>query len=72
VRLECSTLNFQSGPVDDSILIDEADPDTIPIDDLASDVSLDEDAVPVRKVTANNKVSSSVFLGSETEIGRLD
>lgn len=47
--------------MDDSILIDEADPDTVAIDDLGSDVSLDEDAVPTRKVTANNKVSHISF-----------
>lgn len=48
-------------PVDDSILVDDADPDAIAVDDLGSDVSLDEDAVPVRKVTANNKVYRFLF-----------
>lgn len=47
----------RQNPVDDSILVDDADPDAIAVDDLGSDISLDEDAVPVRKVTANNKVS---------------
>lgn len=43
--------------LDNSILIDEADPDAIALDNIGSDYSIDEDAVPVRKVTTNNKVS---------------
>lgn len=46
---------------DDSILISAADPDALAIDEMGSDVSLDEDAVPMRKVTANNKVSILVL-----------
>lgn len=38
-------------------MIDSADPDALRLDDLDSNASLDEDAVPMRKVTANNKVS---------------
>jgi len=37
-------------------LIEEADPEAIRLDDLESNASVDEDAVPMRKVTANNKV----------------
>ena len=36
--------------------MDTADPDAVRLDDLDSNASLDEDAVPMRKVTANNKV----------------
>jgi hypothetical protein len=43
-------------PVDHTVLIDEADPDAVAVDDLASDAELDEDAVPMRKVVINNKV----------------
>ena len=50
-------------PVDDSVLLEEADEDAIAIDDLGSDISLDDDAVPVRKVTANNKVSLRADVG---------
>jgi rRNA-processing protein EBP2 len=42
--------------LDDSVLIEEADPEAIRLDDLESNASVDEDAVPMRKVTANNKV----------------
>lgn len=34
-------------------------PDDLPLDDIASDVSVDEDAVPSRKVTISNGVSPS-------------
>jgi rRNA-processing protein EBP2 len=43
--------------VDNEIIMDAADEDTLAVDELGSDVSLDEDAVPARKVTTNNKVS---------------
>ena len=42
--------------MDNSVLIEEADPEAIRLDDLESNASVDEDAVPMRKVTANNKV----------------
>lgn len=38
--------------------MDTADPDAVRLDDLDSNASLDEDAVPMRKVTANNKVAT--------------
>jgi rRNA-processing protein EBP2 len=53
----------QSGPssfkqkLDNSVLIDEADPDAIAMDDIGSEASLDEDTVPMRKLLINNKVS---------------
>lgn len=34
--------------------MDVADPDTLAVDELGSDLSVDEDAVPMRKVTMNN------------------
>lgn len=40
--------------------MDTADPDAVRLDDLDSNASLDEDAVPMRKVTANNKVYPTV------------
>lgn len=39
--------------------MEDADPDAIRLDDLESNASLDEDAVPMRKVTANNRVRVS-------------
>lgn len=42
--------------------MEEADPDTVAIDELGSDVSLDEDAVPQRKVTTNNQVGTDLAL----------
>jgi rRNA-processing protein EBP2 len=36
------------------VVIAEADADALAVDELGSDVSVDEDAVPARKVTANN------------------
>lgn len=45
--------------VDNSIVMEDADPDAIRLDDLESNASLDEDAVPMRKVTANNRVRVS-------------
>ena len=38
------------------------------MDDLGSDISLDEDAVPVRKVTANNKVSWMFLRGGRRSL----
>jgi rRNA-processing protein EBP2 len=45
--------------LDNSIVMEDADPDAIRLDDLESNASLDEDAVPMRKVTANNRVRDS-------------
>lgn len=42
--------------LDNSIVMEDADPDAIRLDDLESNASVDEDAVPMRKVTANNRV----------------
>jgi rRNA-processing protein EBP2 len=47
--------------MDNSVLIEEADPEAIRLDDLESNASVDEDAVPMRKVTANNKVRPCLF-----------
>lgn len=47
---------------DESAAFSEADSDAVPLDDMGSDVSVDEDAVPKRKVTANNKVCTSPTL----------
>lgn len=49
---------------DDSVFVDNADPDALRLDDLDSNASLDEDAVPMRKVTANNKVSPDSHLAA--------
>jgi rRNA-processing protein EBP2 len=46
---------------DNTILIDEADADALAVDELGSDVSLDEDAVPQRKVTHNNKPAMRIL-----------
>lgn len=43
--------------MDNSVLIDEADPNAVAMDDIGSDASLDEDSVPMRKLIINNKVS---------------
>ena len=51
--------------------IDEADPEAVAVDDLGSDAELDEDAVPMRKVIINNKVSpASLLMKDEREVGR--
>ncbi|KAK4683481.1 rRNA-processing protein EBP2, partial [Tremellales sp. Uapishka_1] len=47
------------GESDDEV--EAADPDDLPLDDLASDLSVDEDAVPVRKVTANNRGAMKIL-----------
>jgi hypothetical protein len=53
--------------LDDSVLIEEADPEAIRLDDLESNASVDEDAVPMRKVTANNKVRSLFVVQTEAD-----
>lgn len=45
----------------DDIIVDEADPDALAVDELGSDVSVDEDAVPERKVTTNNKPAMRIL-----------
>ncbi|OCF45970.1 rRNA-processing protein EBP2 [Kwoniella heveanensis CBS 569] len=42
-------------PVDNTIVDEKPDEDAISLDGLGSDVSVDEDAVPMRKITINNK-----------------
>ncbi|GMK55191.1 hypothetical protein CspeluHIS016_0202470 [Cutaneotrichosporon spelunceum] len=46
---------------DDDVVIDEADADALAVDELGSEVSLDEDAVPERKVTTNNKPAMRIL-----------
>lgn len=41
--------------------MDVADPDTLAVDELGSDVSVDEDAVPMRKVTMNNPAAMRIL-----------
>jgi rRNA-processing protein EBP2 len=43
------------------VVIAEADADALAVDELGSDVSVDEDAVPARKVTANNKPAMRIL-----------
>ncbi|KAL1412823.1 rRNA-processing protein EBP2 [Vanrija albida] len=46
---------------DNTILVAEADPDAVAVDELGSDVSVDEDAVPMRKLTTSNKPAMRVL-----------
>lgn len=50
--------------------MENADPDALRLDDLDSNASLDEDAVPMRKVTANNKVSPASLHGGRLRTRR--
>ena len=57
-------------------MLSDADPEAVRLDDLDSNASLDEDAVPMRKVTANNKVCtlsthvvpSDAFVSLQTDV----
>lgn len=44
---------------DNTIVNEKPDDDVVSLDGLGSDVSVDEDAVPMQKVTINNKVRLS-------------
>ncbi|TXT15864.1 hypothetical protein VHUM_00367 [Vanrija humicola] len=46
---------------DNTIVVAEADPDAVAVDELGSDVSVDEDAVPMRKLTTSNKPAMRVL-----------
>lgn len=43
------------------MIIEEADVDALAVDELGSDLSLDEDAVPARKVTTNNQPAMRIL-----------
>jgi hypothetical protein len=47
---------FSPQPIDNSILISAPEEDVLELDEVGSEVSVDEDAVPERKVMINNRV----------------